>query len=242
MKKNILILAAGKHDEDRSVGDFPACLQEGAGGKTLLEEISSKLEGIEGANFIFAFSGKDVDKYSLDKSALMLRPGAQVIKVHGTTAGSACTALFAACQIKEDVPLLIVSANEIVDIDYAQLIDNFHQSKLDAGVIVFNSIHPRYSYVKLDDEGLVVEAAQQKPISQNATTGTFWFARTSEFSTAVKKMIRKNSTTSKQFYIAPVLNELILNQKKIGVLEIDNDLYHPLKNNQQIQTYVNGNL
>ena len=36
------------------------------------------------------------------------------------------------------------------------------------------------------------------------------------------------------FFICPVFNELILNQRKIGVFEIDTNLYFPVKNLNQL--------
>ena len=40
-------------------------------------------------------------------------------------------------------------------------------SSCDAGVITFESVHPRWSYVRLDSENRVTETAEKRPISNS---------------------------------------------------------------------------
>ena len=89
-------------------------------------------------------------------------------------------------------------------------------------------MHPHYSYVRLDGE-MVVEAAQRKPISQNATAGIFWFKSTKTFIDSAMKQILKGASTDGLYFIAPCLNEIILEQLNVGVFNVDNNLYSPYK-------------
>jgi hypothetical protein len=100
------------------------------------------------------------------------------------------------------------------------------------GVPAFNSIHPRYSYVRLED-GLVVEAAEKTPISRNATAGFYWYARAQDFVDGAKDLIRKDAHVNGAFYVCPVFNELILGQKRVGVRALELAQYHPVKNERQ---------
>lgn len=236
---NILILAAGKGQssiEDQL--DYPVCLTE-HNGISVLEQIVSNLSAIRESQYTFVLHAQDIAKYHTDRIAKLLVPNAVISVVPENTMGSGCTALLGACQLNLEIPLIIVSANELVEHDLKAAIDEFEARKLDAGTLIFRSIHPRYSYVRVVD-GLVVEAAQQKPISQMATTGIFWFRSTADFVEAAKAVIRKNASTNGKFYIAPTFNELILKQKRVGVCEIGKDHYVPLKNRQQIHQYEQG--
>ncbi|EJO33607.1 hypothetical protein QWC_01370 [Achromobacter marplatensis] len=136
--------------------------------------------------------------------------------------------------------MLIISANELVDLDLAPVISEFELRELDGGTLTFRSIHPRYSYVKLNEQGFVTEAAQQNPISNHATTGIFWFKKTGDFVEAVKASIRKNAVVGDSFFVAPTFNELILMQKKVGVFELDVSKYRPLKTDRQVQQFESG--
>jgi len=236
MNISVLILAAGQIASDGNDSGYPLCLTE-FDGVSLLERIVDNTRNIEGVNYAFALLEKDAARFHLDKVAKLLVPNAVVIRIPETTQGSACTALLAASQLDPNNELLIISANELVDVDFSAMLNDFRARNLDGGVLVFRSVHPRYSYVRLNAERLVTEAAQQVPISNNATAGIFWFAQTSEFVEAAKNLIRKNASANSKFFVAPTFNELILKQARIGVLDLDLSKYHPLKTERQVQQF-----
>lgn len=239
MAVNILVLAAGPTTTEQRDGGYPLCLTE-TDGVSLIERIVLNTKGIADAQYSFALLEQDIEKYHLDRIVQLLAPNCIVSKIPEGTKGSACTALLAASQLNVAKELLIISANELVDLDFTDALNEFRKSKLDGGTFVFKSIHPRYSYVSLDEEGLVVEAAQQKPISQHATAGVFWFARTGDFLEAAKNIIRKNASVNERFYVAPTFNELILRQMQIGVRILKVSDYKPLKTERQVNQFENS--
>jgi len=236
MSTNILVLAAGSVATNTYDSGYPTCLAE-LDGVSLIERIVQNTCNISDANYDFAILKKDAEIFHLDKVIKLLVPKASVTKIPETTMGSACTALLAACKLPKDSPLLIVSANELVDLDLSMVVNVFHQRNLDGGTLVFRSIHPRYSYVRLNRDDLVIEAVQQRPISQHATVGVFWFKITEDFVEAVKSTIRKNAVIADKFYVAPTFNELILKQKRVGVFHLDVNKYRPLKTERQVQQF-----
>lgn len=239
MGVNILILAAGRSSSESSEDSYPLCLTE-TDGMSLIERIVLNTKEIPDSNYCFALLDKDAEKFHLDKVVKLLVKDSTVIKIPEYTKGSACTALLAASQLNQQDELLIISANELVNIDFSNVLNDFNLRKLDGGTLIFKSIHPRYSYVSLNTEKIVIEAAQQKPISQNATAGVFWFARTHDFVEAAKNLIRKNASVNEKFYVAPTFNELILKQMKIGTLNLNVDDYKLLKTERQAQQFESG--
>lgn len=233
---NILILAAGRAPADIKDDQFPLCLTE-FDGIPLIEAISQKLTLLETGKTILAMPENDVVSFHLDRIAKLLFPNSVVIRTRGTTQGAACTALLSIEHINNDEELLIVSANELVDLDFPSVISSFRERNFDAGTITFPSVHPRYSYVRTNEDGLVVEAAQKNPISRSATAGVFWFARGSDFVAAAKQMIRKGARTDGMYFICPTFNELILTQARIGTVHIEAKHYHPLKSERQIHQF-----
>ena len=228
-----MILASSKLNSNRTGPNYPLCLTE-VDGKSILEHIVDKTASIKNSTYSFTFLEKEASKYHLEKIAAMLVSNQRSILVKELTQGSGCTALLASSQFNQEDELLIMSANEILDIDFKKTLDTFRERKLDAGTITFRSIHPRYSYVKLDEKGFVTEAAQQNPISLDATAGIFWYKKTKYFVDGAKSNIQKDAHVDSSFFIAPTFNEMILNQKKIGVKEIDIKKYTPLKTNKLI--------
>ncbi|HHQ2716933.1 TPA: glycosyltransferase family 2 protein [Pseudomonas aeruginosa] len=238
---NIILLAGGKAaiDAQRNTGEYPDFLTE-HGSTTLLETLINKCADLNPKKIICLFSSADTTKYHLRNLVSQLSPVASVIPVHDKTMGAACTALLASGEVDNDEELLIMGSNEYLDVSLETIVSNFRAVDAKAGVVTFNSIHPRYSFVRLDDRGDVIESTEKNPISKNAIAGTFWFKRGKHFVSAAKNLIRKDTKVDESFYIAPALNELVLSGLRIASYKIDAEQYHPLKSPTQIQAYEMG--
>src|SRR5262249_23381586 len=87
------------------------------------------------------------------------------------------------------------------------------------------------------EDGLVVEAAEKRPISTFATAGTYYFARGGDFVEATMAMIRKEAHVQGRYFVCPAYNELVLRQRRIGVYEIDRGEYFSLATSQGVSAY-----
>jgi len=242
MATNILILAAGKTSFTESRDEeYPMCLAE-LDGLSLIERIISNTSRIYNPRYTFAILDKDAKRFHLDSVFSILVENARIVKIPEGTKGSACTALLAASQLEREIPLLIISANELVDIDYSLPINDFESRGKDVGMLIFNSIHPRYSFVKLNEDKAVMQVTQRNPISKHATTGIFWFKRTGDFIEAAMSSIKKGAEVEGSYYVAPTINELILRQRPVGVYEIEGAAYKPLKTEKQLSIFESGGM
>jgi hypothetical protein len=233
---NILILAAGDPEFDSRDAHDPLCLTE-LDGLSLIQRTVMACDAFERAQFTFALRKEEANRFHLDNVMSQIKPGSVTLKVNADTAGAACTALLAAEQINNDQELLVLSANELLDVDFAAIVADFRARHLDAGVIIFPSVHPRYSYVRVDEKGFVTEAAEKNPVSAHATAGFYWYSKGSLFVEAVKDMIRKEASIDGRFYVCPAFNEMVLKHALIGTYPISAKQYHPLKTERQLQQY-----
>lgn len=213
----------------------PVWLAETAG-QILIERFVQACAGLK-AELVFAVRVADLKRYRIDSVVNLAAPGSVVVSIPGETLGAACTALLCVAHIDPNEELLILNANEFLDIDYNTAVESFRRRGLDAGVVTFHSIHPRYSYVLLDKDELIVEAAEKHPISRHATAGFYWFRRGADFIESAQDMIRKDAQVDGRFFISLVFNELVLKQKHMGILEVDSRHYHPLKSRRQVSVY-----
>jgi len=239
MSCNILLLAAGRSRGETGSSDYPNCMAE-IDGTLLIEHIIDTTREISEAKYYCAILQRDLSRFYLDDVVRQLISSVQIVHVPEDTKGSACTALLAAVTMNGDAPLLVVSSNEWVKVNLTEVVKHFRDRDLDAGTITFRALHPRYSYVRLDDEGFVIEVAQHRPISSHATAGVFWFAQTQDFVDAAMALIRKDASDDGNFYVAPTFNELILKQRRVGIYPIQKSAYVPLKNDSQIKQYEGG--
>jgi NDP-sugar pyrophosphorylase family protein len=233
---NILILAAGHREFDTGDGHYPLCLTE-FDGVPMLERIANACASLNPKRMVFAMRKEEVNRFHLDNVVNLLSPKSVALRIEDSTKGAACTALLASSYIDSEDELLVINGNEFVDIDLADLVAGFRARDLDAGTVTFRSVHPRYSYVRLSRDGLVTEATEKKPISNNATAGLYWYAHGRDLLAAIKNMIRKDAHVDGVFYICPAFNEMVLQQKRIGATAIDPKRYHPLKTERQVQQF-----
>jgi NDP-sugar pyrophosphorylase family protein len=234
---NVLIPMAGKNQYFSEVEfPFPKPLIE-IGSKTIIERVVENLASAgKDIQFIFVISNEDCKKFHLDSTLSIITDGrGYIVRLNQETRGSACSALMAIDYIANDVPLLIANSDQLFEEPIAKLIENFKQA--DAGVVTFDSVHPRWSYARLDEQGKVVETAEKRPLSRHAIAGIYYFRQGSHFIDAAMQMIRKDESVNRAYFIAPTLNQLILSGKDIRARSIPNNQFHTFYTPQKIKEY-----
>jgi dTDP-glucose pyrophosphorylase len=236
---NVVVMLAGSSKDFTKNGiKYPKLLTE-INGRTMIEIV---LEGLKSLmthenNIIFMVDKLENDRYYLGDIIKLVLPESHVITIEGETSGAALTSLLAVEYIDEEMPLALINGDQLLDHDENDCIEYFQQHNADAGVIVFNSYHPRWSYVKINKDGLVCEAAEKKPISNNATTGFYYYKKASDYIKYAKSMILKGGDVKGVFYVCPVFNEMILDQKKILPYQIDLKKYHSFMSPEKVRKF-----
>lgn len=234
-KLNIVIPIAGP-EKNASDAGYIRSLQE-IQRKTILQYAFESLQSIQASNFVVVIKRKDVNHFHLDNVVKLLRPAAKVIIAEGETMGAACTCMLAVDQLDMDAPLLITGGDQMLTVSTVQIIEDFIKRELDGGVVVFDDIHPRWSFVKLDEAGFVIEAAEKRPISRNATAGFYYFKKASYFFEAAKRMIGKNASVNGSFFVCPIFNEMILQRMTIGTYRIKKEEYYSFSHDSGVEAY-----
>lgn len=151
--------------------------------------------------------------------------GINTVSVDKLTEGTACTVLLARKVYDSDNPMMVANSDQLVDFSVTDYINDCIDRNLDGSILVFRdpSMDPKWSFAKLDDEGLVTEVAEKKPISDLATVGIYLFTRGRDFVSATADMIAANERVNGEFYTCPVYNYMIANGARIGVYEVGMD-------------------
>lgn len=234
---NILIPLAGTNQFfNESEYPYPKPLIE-INNKTMIELVINNFESIkEEKQFIFIVNSEDCKKYHLDNVLNLLTDNnCKIVKIDNETKGAACSAMMAIEYINNDKPLIISNADQLFDDNLENLIFSFKD--FDGGVVSFDSVHPRWSYARVDEENYIVETAEKRPLSKHAIAGFFYFRKGKDFIESAMNMIKKDANVNGLYYISPTLNEMVLNNKRLIVKSIDNNKYHTFYTPQKIQEY-----
>jgi dTDP-glucose pyrophosphorylase len=210
---NILIPMAGAGNRFLQSGyTFPKPLIE-VRNKPMIQLVVENLN-ID-ANYIYVVQKSHRIQYNLDILLNMMTPGCKVIETEGLTEGAACTALLAKEFINNDNPLFFANSDQFVEWDSNEFMYKMQETNLDGGIVTFKSIHPKWSFVKVNKEGFVIEVAEKKPISDIATVGYYYWKKGADFVKYAEQMIEKEIRVNNEFYVCPVFNEAIEDGKKI---------------------------
>lgn len=235
---NIIVLMAGpsKNFEDQGYV-YPKYLLE-MNGEPIIQRVVEGLNSLK-ANISFVIRKEDDDKAYLASTLQILAPNSTVYKVGEETQGAVCSALFAIDSINNDEELIVLNGDQLVKKGLAESVSEFRKKDYAGGAIVFRSVHPRWSYVALDENGLVNETSEKRPISDLATAGCYYFRHGKDFVEAAFNTIRKDVNYGGKYYICSTFNELILNQQKVGVYEINKRDYISFATPQMYENYLN---
>ena len=212
-KLNVLIPMAGAGSRFEKAGyTFPKPLID-VNGKPMIQVVVDNLN--LDANFIYIIQKSHRQKYNLDTLLNLITPNCSIIEVDGITEGAACTALMAKELINNDKPLFFANSDQYVEWNSSEFLYKMQETNFDGGIVTFKSTHPKWSFVKLNENNFASMVAEKNPISDLATVGYYFWKNGSDFVKYAEQMIDNNIRVNNEFYVCPVFNEAINDGKKI---------------------------
>jgi HAD superfamily hydrolase (TIGR01509 family) len=216
---NILIPMAGAGSRFEQAGyTFPKPLID-VKGRPMIQVVTDNLN-IK-ANYIYVVQKEHRERYNLDTLLDLITPGCRIVETDGLTQGAACTALLAKEYIDNDAPLFFANSDQFVEWDSNEFLYKMNETEADGGIVTFKATHPKWSFAKVNQEGLVTEVAEKNPISDLATVGYYYWKQGSDFVKYAEQMIEKDIRVNDEFYVCPVFNEAIQDQKQIRTFNVD---------------------
>ncbi|WP_276133800.1 glycosyltransferase family 2 protein [Polluticoccus soli] len=175
--------------------------------------------------FIFIIKEEDSLRYHLDNTLRLLSPGCDIVKLKKNTKGGLCSVLMGIDKISADDSIVVINGDQVFSEDFNSIYDYWAENGADAGVVTFKSVHPRWSYARIE-EGMVVQTAEKNPISNHAIAGYYFFARAEQFFECAYQAILNDVQHEGSYYISPVMNEYVLRNKRVLNYAIETDKYY----------------
>ena len=209
-------------------------------GKPMIERVMDNLN-IKDSNFILLVREEHIRDYQKYIKSLSTKYKSTVFKISELTQGTACTVLLARELINNDMPLIIANSDQIVDVDLNEYVQDASKKELDGSILTFSNPEkdPKWSFAKLNNEGLVTEVKEKKAISSNATVGIYLFKKGRDFVEGAIDMILQQDTVNGEYYTCPVYNYLIKKNLKIGIFQILESQMHGIGTPSDLDNYLN---
>lgn len=188
-------------------------------GKMMINVVLDNL-GLD-ANYIFIVQQEHLEKYNLDTILNLMVDNPRIVVVDGLTEGAACTTLLAKEFIDNDKPLFIANSDQYVEWDVQNFMYQMQERDCDAGIVTFNADDPKWSYAKVDENGLVTKVAEKFPISDEATVGFYYWKHGADYVKYAEQMIKREIRVKGEFYVCPVFNEAIDDCKQVRTFRAD---------------------
>jgi UDP-N-acetylglucosamine diphosphorylase / glucose-1-phosphate thymidylyltransferase / UDP-N-acetylgalactosamine diphosphorylase / glucosamine-1-phosphate N-acetyltransferase / galactosamine-1-phosphate N-acetyltransferase len=236
-KLNIVVPMAGMGSRFSNEGyDLPKPFID-VDGKMMIERVLDNL-AYEGACYILIVRSEHMKKYPHLFEKLSQSYTIKFIELSKLTLGAACTVLSAHELIFNDIPLMIANSDQIVDIKIADFINDCFTRNLSGSILTFEDSDPKWSFAKVNSDGLVTEVKEKQPISTIATVGIYLFARGQDFVRGAIDMLVENDTFNSEFYVAPVYNYLIQKALNIGIFSIEMSQMHGTGTPKDLSDYL----
>ena len=207
--------------------------------KTMIEVVVDNLRPSCDHKFIFICQKEHYDKYDLYHILQNATKNKfEIVQIDGITEGAACTVLTASQYINSDEDVMIANSDQFIDIKIDDFIAQGRKESVDGLIMTFKASHPKWSYARVDSSGKVLEVAEKRLISDKATVGIYYFKKGSDFVNGAQSMIEKNIRTNNEFYVCPVYNELILEDKNINIYDIPVENMHGMGTPEDLNAFL----
>ena len=176
-------------------------------GHPMIEYVVNNIRPAQEHRFIFICQQEHLEKYDLANELERMAPGCAVVTVDHITEGAACTVLLAEQYIDNDSPMMIANSDQYVDTDINEYLAAM--GEYDGLIMTMPADHPKWSYIRYDEQGFVTLVREKEVISDQATVGIYNYKHGHDFVKYAKQMIAKNIRVNGEFYVAPVYNEMV---------------------------------
>ncbi len=177
--------------------------------KTLIEYVIENVWAKD-ASYVFVAQREHCKDYGLDDFLVSicnkLGNKCDVIQIDGLTSGAAVTCLKASNLITNQKLLIANSDQYCRHFSTNNLFKQMEIDRADAGIVVFEADSPKWSFVKVNQFGLISNVVEKSPISNLATLGYYAWTNGSDFIDMANKMISEDFRVNSEFYVAPTLD------------------------------------
>ena len=214
---NLVVPMAGRGSRFANRGDDRPKPLIPVAGKPMVAWALQSVANLSFERIIFVALSEHETKFKVSRTLTDIAgPTVEIILLDDVTEGQLCTVLTARRFIDNESPLLICSSDTLVESNLADDIIN-RPSDSRGMISVANMPGSQWSFAKTDEHGRVVEVAEKVRISDNASTGLYFFSSGTEFVSAADSLLASGKKTKGEYYVIPVYQSYIEDGKRVDI-------------------------
>lgn len=160
------------------------------------------------------------------RETLLVRyPAARIVWLSRMSGGAALSAAAGAALVAfPDAPVIVDLCDIIFDSDADMAAIFAADPDLGGLALTFRSRIPHYSYIRLADDGRMLEAKEKIVISDNASTGVYAFRNIAVFNLALAHSLQNRASLSHKglLFVCPMLNGVVAHGFDVRTLPAGN--------------------
>ena len=207
------------------------------GDTTMIQKAVDSL-GIDG-KYIFVVLHEHLLQYKwLEAHLASLARYVTIVKLNEVTDGAACSLLTAKQYIDTDEPLISINSDQVLHWDSQKFISKCKEEPDVSWIMTYPHTDIKHSFVKVDNNGMVIETAEKVAISEMASVGLYHWSKGSLFVKGAEEMIANNDKHNNEYYLAPVYNYTCKNNI-VKPYEVQATNFTPVGTPADLATYHN---
>lgn len=237
---NVIITMAGEGSRFKKMGINKPKHEIIAKNKSLFTWSMLSLEDFFSNEFIFIVRKGFYSKSFIEKESTQIGiRNYKIVEIEYLTDGQATTAFCADSYIDGNDSCIIYNIDTYVEPKVIKKSDI--SITVDGFIPVIQAKGNRWSFVRVDENGRVVEVAEKVPISDLATIGLYYFKSWNLYKSLYNNLYIKNISDKiyKEKYIAPLYQELIYKKGIIEIKILDNSQVSILGTPEEIVEFDN---
>lgn len=239
-KMTVIITMAGLGARFRKAGyNCPKYMIE-AKGKSLFEWSMDSLMGYNKHVSKYVFVVREEDRASAFIKEQCAKYGiinVDIVELNNMTDGQATTCLLAIpyCNLSDAIMVYNIDTYvEPYELKYEDISG-------DGYVPCFHAVGDHWSFVKLDENGEVVEVREKDRISDNCTLGAYYFSSAKLYKDLYEEFYVDGSRMEKnEKYIAPLYNFMIEKNMPVTISVVDASKVHVLGTPEELKVFLSS--
>lgn len=203
---NIVVPMAGRGSRFAKAGyELPKPLLS-VHGRPMIEVVIDNIRPSRPHRFIFICQKEHLDQFDLAQSLAYAGRDTLILPIDGVTEGAACTVLLARQWMDSDAPLMIANCDQYIATPIDDYLQGMDEGRFDGYIMTMRADDPKWSFVRLNEQGCVTEVVEKRVVSNEATVGIYNFRRGADFVAAAGRMMAAKDMTNNEYYVAPAYN------------------------------------